>query len=341
MTAGEERHVVGAAAASAWRSGMKDRKAGEFVVLLLKLSVSAAILAFLFKETKVGVLTSQLLGARPLPLALCLALLVTQYPLAALRWRLVLRRLGFRLNAGLLLNLTWIAQFVNQALPTFFAGDSLKLWYTREAGVPLGKALAAVFWDRVIGVLGILVLALAMAARWNGQLGAHSGAWLIPLFAAGGVVATGLLLMLPSVSIFPFRGRVFDRFRSLTLDGRSVVSGGASSVSAFGLAILTNVVASVAVYLLAQAFGVGVSVLDCLTLVPVAMFTSLLPVSIAGWGVREGTFVYVFSFVGVRDSDALLLSVSFGLCAALVALPGAVLWVTVRKQNRPGRILQA
>ena len=67
--------------------------------------------------------------------------------------------------------------------------------------------------------------------------------------------------------------------------------------------------------------------MDCIVLFPPALLVTTLPISIAGWGVRELAMVAVFALVGVPADGASVLSILFGLLDALISLPGGVLWV--------------
>ncbi|MGH9896295.1 MAG: lysylphosphatidylglycerol synthase domain-containing protein, partial [bacterium] len=62
--------------------------------------------------------------------------------------------------------------------------------------------------------------------------------------------------------------------------------------------------------------------------VPVAIFATTIPVSIAGWGVREGVMVATLGAFGVPPEGAFALSLLFGVALAVVSLPGAVLWLS-------------
>lgn len=57
-----------------------------------------------------------------------------------------------------------------------------------------------------------------------------------------------------------------------------------------------------------------------------------LPISIAGWGVREGSFVAGFGLFGIPSKDALLLSILFGFILLLASAPGSVLWLLQKRQ---------
>jgi len=64
-----------------------------------------------------------------------------------------------------------------------------------------------------------------------------------------------------------------------------------------------------------------------LVLVPVTMVVQLLPVSIAGFGLREGSFVFFFGRVGMSDARAFGLGLLvFGLTLLLWAIGAVLYW---------------
>jgi hypothetical protein len=92
----------------------------------------------------------------------------------------------------------------------------------------------------------------------------------------------------------------------------------------------------VSAWLAARALALDVSLLDCLLLIPPIVMLTMLPISIAGWGVRESAMVVGFGFLGVAAPDALALSVAFGLVQIAVGLPGGAVWLA---QRRPVEIV--
>lgn len=90
----------------------------------------------------------------------------------------------------------------------------------------------------------------------------------------------------------------------------------------------TNQITVVAVVaILAAGLRLPVDFVDCLIIVPAALLLSALPITIAGWGLREGAFVVGFSFLGIGTNDALTLSLLFGFLNLIVRLPGGLLWL--------------
>jgi hypothetical protein len=67
--------------------------------------------------------------------------------------------------------------------------------------------------------------------------------------------------------------------------------------------------------------GMGVTLplaLGCALLVPAIMEIAMLPISLAGWGLREGAAVVAFGALGLPADQALGASIAFGLTLAAV-----------------------
>jgi glycosyltransferase 2 family protein len=85
--------------------------------------------------------------------------------------------------------------------------------------------------------------------------------------------------------------------------------------------------------ILASALHVPLSAMNATILVPVIMLATMLPLSIAGWGMREGAAILLLGQVGINAPDAVLLSVLFGLIALATACFGGLLWLLSRDRR--------
>lgn len=86
-------------------------------------------------------------------------------------------------------------------------------------------------------------------------------------------------------------------------------------------------VAGVSVWLFAMAADMPVALIDCLILMPSVLLLSSLPISFAGWGVREGAIVYLFGQLTGDSASALVVSVLVGVASIVTSLPGLILWM--------------
>jgi hypothetical protein len=99
------------------------------------------------------------------------------------------------------------------------------------------------------------------------------------------------------------------------------------ATSVLFLSLSMHLLAILSVYVLARGLGMEITALECLALVPVVLLISTLPISLAGWGMREGAMVAALSFAGIENSEALALSILFGLTLLAISLLGAVFWL--------------
>jgi glycosyltransferase 2 family protein len=92
--------------------------------------------------------------------------------------------------------------------------------------------------------------------------------------------------------------------------------------------------AALAGYCIAHSLKIDVEPMAMVGIMSLTSFAVALPISAAGWGVREASLVTLLGMVGVERSAALLLSVEFGLLTTLLSLPGGVVWLAMRSERR-------
>jgi len=254
-----------------------------------------------------------------------LALGVVQTVLSAWRWRYTAGRLGLGLPLTTALREYYLAVFLNQVLPGGVAGDAARAW--RHAGptngrgsVDWGTAVRAVLIERASGqvVMGIVAVASLLVLGWTEADPRFHGAALALgcVLAGGGAWAAGLLgrARAPSGVLARFQA---DARRALLSDGAPWIQGATSTVI---------VLSYVATYLLsARAIGVDVPLPVLAPLVAPVLLAMLVPISVAGWGVREGAAAALWGVVGLAPAQGVAISVAYGLVVLVGTLPGA--WV--------------
>jgi hypothetical protein len=164
-------------------------------------------------------------------------------------------------------------------------------------------------------------------------LGGHRAAVTV-LFVALLIVSVASLLLARGL------GTVLEFWRYTAWLGRfskaahSVLVARRTGLAVAGLAVVVHLQTILAVWLLSQAAGLALSMLDAGVVFVVVMAVALIPISIAGWGVREVTVVSLLTGYGVSLERALFLSVCFGLAVLIAALPGALVWAMYSPSRR-------
>jgi hypothetical protein len=65
--------------------------------------------------------------------------------------------------------------------------------------------------------------------------------------------------------------------------------------------------------------------------VPPVFLLTIIPISLAGWGVREGAMVGIFMLVGADETKILAISILYGLLLIISSLPGSYFWVKSKR----------
>ena len=313
-------------------------RGSRLAMIGLKLTVSVFLLWFLFHTYEFSDVAGRLRFVTPAYFALAIAIELVAVGLATWRWMIILHVVDVFIKFWAALPIVYIGLFFNQVLPSNLGGDVLRVWRIFLRGAPVGRAIGSVMLDRVMALVGLALVVLA-TLPWVLSLTGDA----LVLWGLAGLVALifggfGVLLAIDKV-LAPLARMVPDRlWQSLLVlaqDSRLLCSVPRTALPAVALGAANQILMPVLIFVLAAGMGIEVSLIACLALVPPVVLASMLPISLAGWGVREGAMVAAMGFAGVPAGDALALSVLFGISIFLVALPGGVIWFVTggRRQN--------
>jgi len=130
---------------------------------------------------------------------------------------------------------------------------------------------------------------------------------------------------------------LLGRFRTVLVAVNTFRSPPSTLVVAVSISIVFQALLTVVVFLLSKSLGLEIPIMDLAWIFAVASVAQMLPVSVAGIGMREGTIVYLLGQQGVSAPDALALSLLILTGNLIVAAIGAFseLWTT--DQGKDGR----
>ncbi len=259
-------------------------------------------------------------------LALALVTGLLQAPLSSARLGLVLEARGWRFTSGALLRLTFVSNFLGTFLPSGVGGDLVRAGALAATRVPARHGLAAVVADRLCGGLGLALGALLAglsALVWRGS--AQPLTW--SLLPAGAVLALALLafsrpawrlarVLYRRVPWLPGRGGV-RRVHHQVAAYRNQPGALARAVA---LALAVQVLRVVSFWASARALGLSVALAPSAEAVLPATLVSMVPISVGGWGVREGVLVQLLP---LPPAEALALALVNRVVLVLSNLPGA------------------
>lgn len=298
----------------------------KLVKPLVKIAISAVLIAIVLRAFDVRGVVAQFAKVdiatvfASVAIALAIALLHTA------RWVAVLKANTTPLSFKTALQVVLIGHFFNQALPSSVGGDAVRVWCAYRAGLPFKSAVNTVIVDRAITLLSLLLLSAAGLPWLFDIVGDPVARWALSTVICAGVVGFAAFLALRRLPQTMTRWRAVRALLALAALARAVVFSGRYALPAIALSVASFIGFALIVYVLARGMQLDVTLLDCVLLVPPVILITVVPISIAGWGVREGAMVVAFGFINVPASAAFAVSVLFGLTLAAASLPGSLLW---------------
>ncbi|GAA3398038.1 lysylphosphatidylglycerol synthase transmembrane domain-containing protein [Cryptosporangium minutisporangium] len=237
---------------------------------------------------------------------------------SAWRWCLAARGLGIRLPLRSAIADYYQALFLNATLPGGLLGDVHRAVSNGREHGDVGRGVRAVVLERFAGqvvmfAVGAIVL-LAHPALLLFVWARVPGSALVVVFAvvAALVVAVGLRPGLRRKA-----AAIGTDVRQGLLARRNWIWVGFSSVIVVASHLATFLLA-------ARAAGSTAPVSRLLPLMVLALLAMVLPLSVGGWGPREGFCAWAFGAMGLGAGEGLTIAVVYGLFALVAALPGVV-----------------
>lgn len=297
--------------------------------LLVRWLATLALLALVLWLVDVGAILAQLAFVDLPWLLLALAITPLQVVVSAWRWRYTVARLGEQLPLGHAIREYYLGTLVNQLVPGGVVGDAGRALRHRRNTGQTATAIHGVMIERLSGQLVLLVLAVLLIALWLPlPTPPMPGLFLIPGVLVAALLAWSLS-QAPPVRAWWRRFRN-DLWRALLAPAVLPVQLGSSLV----------VIASYLLVFWCLGMGIGLEIARSAPWLLMALCTALLmamvvPLTISGWGVREGAAALIWPLAGLDPEQGVALAVSYGLLVLVSALPGVLFLFSGRKN--PGR----
>lgn len=266
-------------------------------------------------------------------MALAALILAVQFAVMVRRWQTIVEMLGGAdVGAPQLAIALGRSMLIGQPMPSTVGGDIARaLILSAQTGA--GLATRSVICDRVValGVLTALVLAIL---PFFGLL-VDSGAALVTLATVSlGGIATLYLVFTHAdwLTKFAFVGK----YPALVLkDCRQMFGRDRASGVILLLSLATHLLGVGLIYELAHTLSSSISLLQCLVIVPPMLLISALPISLGGWGLREGALAAGFALVGASSETGVATSILFGLSGPLIGILAEVISPLLRGRDVP------
>lgn len=296
---------------------------------LIKLLISISIVSFLAYKLDFATVWQNISNASLGLLAAALVMQLLSQTLAAYRWYLIMDILKFPHSFGFYFKSYFKGSLFNQVLPTSIGGDAYRIAEIAANGGLVKEAFYGVFIDRVVGLLGLLLLNLSANLIVSDLLPASL------FMVINGIIIAAILGLFILMAIHKFR--IFNRYKitrlfyQLSERFRFIYKTPKRIGQQLGLSILIHLLSMLALFGIGHSIGINEPLVTYLVLIPPAILLTILPISFAGWGVREGALIGLFLLIGIDQNLVLAMSLLYGITLIIAALPGLWFFIGSKK----------
>jgi uncharacterized protein (TIRG00374 family) len=306
---------------------VQERDGQVRLKLAIKCIVTAALLWLAFRKVDLGAVSSVLSGLNPLSAAGALLLtgliIVSDAMLLTVVLRIFERKVPF--PTALLYSL--VGWFFANVAPSAVGGDIFRGVQLSRAGMPVGAAARLIVSIRFLSFATLVAVMFAGLPIALGLLHSRDLLVLIAILAAAsGALAAVLLLAHFPRSAWLERWSLIRKAYTLSDDFRRLLVPGRRTIVAWLSALAQHLLRVCILALLAAGLGLAIPLATLFALTPAALLIAMVPISVAGFGARELTFVYFLGIAGISAESALSLSIAFGLLRVFVGAIGGVTW---------------
>ena len=257
--------------------------------------------------------------------------------LSAWRWQVLLdfRRFGIRFMDTL--RIYFISLFFNNLLPTTVGGDMMRVAYTMKER--RADALATVLVDRILGFVGLFIFALFAVLY---LLVESNETEFLPFMVIGLTVVILITYVFFSERAYSFFSPAIRKMKVLKIGERinrlheaGTEYGGAWGLISLCVAQSVIIQATLAIAPFFVLLGMGhseVGIVSFFIYVPIINVISMIPVSLNGLGVRENSYVILFSRVGLDGEVSLAVSLVSFFVIFLFSLIGGLFFIFQRRR---------
>ena len=300
----------------------------QILLSTLKVLISAALLYFALRKINLSELAARIGIASLGWISLAIALSFLQLLVSALRWYEISAQCDAPLTVRQTMRFNVIGTFFNQTLPSSIGGDAVRLWLVARGGAGWRAATYSIFVDRAVGLVALAIIIVA-SLPWSYNLIRDPDGRSALLFVDFAALAAGAGFLLLGRLRWPGLKRWWGTHHlySCSVIANRVLFSRRRGPRLAAYSLLVHVLAVVIAWCVVRSIAAPVLFGQAFQLVPPVMLITMMPISIAGWGLREATMGLAFGYAGLAASEGVNVSLLFGMVSFIVGAVGGLVWV--------------
>jgi hypothetical protein len=300
----------------------------RILLSMIKILISVALLYLALRKVNLSELASRINFASLGWIGLAIAVTFLQIFIGVLRWCQIGAECHAPLPTRQAMRFNLIGTFFNQTLPSSIGGDAVRLWLVARGGAGWRAATYSIFVDRAIGLIALAIIIVASLPWSYNLIGDPQGRSAL-LFVDFAALAGGMGFLVLGALRWPWLKRWWGTHHiyACAVIANRVIFSRARGPKVAVLSLLVHVLAVVVAWCVVQSIAAPAGFSQVFQLIPPIMLITMLPISIAGWGVREATMGLAFGYAGLMMSEGVNVSLLFGAVSFIVGAFGGLVWI--------------
>lgn len=280
------------------------------LIFLIKIVVSVSLLTFILIKVEWNKVFENLSHANLILLFAAILLNIFERFELTYKWNLLIKVRGIVVEFRRLFWINSIGSFLGLFLPSSVGTDVVRGYYLVKNNSEKSVSISSVFVDRVLGMFSLIIVG-TVAVFFAGDLIA---AYNLKFYLLALLIAVTILFYLfqrnESVKLLD---RIFQKVKHKKFIEQGIKLHSSileykkypkTLIISFIITLLVQVTRVLTYYFVALCFGIQISIVYFFLFIPIIMIVIMLPISIGGLGLREGTFIAFFTLVGMTMDDA-------------------------------------
>ena len=300
----------------------------QFLLLAIRIVVSLALLYLALRGINFAALQSRLSQINLIWIAGAVLVTILQIFLGALRWREISLLCEAPLTDLQAFRYNMIGAFFNQTLPSSIGGDAVRLWLIKRTGAGWRAATYSILTDRAVGLIALALIIVA-SLPWSYEMIGDRHGRIALVFVDFAALAGGLGFLLLGHLHWSWLKHWWPtrHVRACSVVANQVIFSRRSGPKIAALSLSIHVLSVVIAWCAVRSIAVAGSFEQIFLLTPPILLITMVPISIAGWGLREATMMVAFGYAGLVQADGTVVSILFGAVYFIVGALGGLVWI--------------
>lgn len=300
----------------------------NFLTFVIRTIVSFGLLYLALRGIDFAAIQTRLSGINLGWIALAILATAFQIFLGALRWREISRSCGASLTHIQAFRYNMVGAFFNQALPSSIGGDAMRLWLVSRTGAGWRAATYSVLTDRAVGFVA-LVLIIIGSLSWTYRLVDNPNGRLAVVFVDLAALAGGASFLILGYLPWAWLNSWWPTKHAVACSkiANQVIFTAQKGPKIAALSLSIHLLTIIIAWCAVRSIAAPAVFREIFLLTPPIVLITMLPISIAGWGVREATMMVAFGYAGLAPMDGTVVSILFGGISLIVGAFGGLFWI--------------